>query len=513
MEWCLLSWRWRVYSGQLYKIMTKDDEYNDGQVIPFIPNDAQRQFVENLHYRNVILKARQLGFTTLIAILWLDHALFIENQRVGMIAHSLDDAAVIFRDKVKFAYLNLPEEVKEMCPIRRVSASEIEFENNSTIRVATSMRSGTIHRLHISEMGKIGAKYPEKAKEIVTGSLPAVPDHGIAVIESTAEGRSGEFFEIATRSEKRAMIPRALGPKEFRFHFFPWHAMREYQAPANDNTPVSPEMHEKFDKFEVVLNKSLTLRQRQWYVSKLENDMSGDIEKMWREYPTTSEECWMQSTEGKIYAPQMIRARAEGRIGRVPFVSNVPVHSFWDIGAGDGTAIWLMQYVGTQHRFPLFIENWAQGYGHYVTRMRETGVVFGTHYLPHDATHERQMQHRVASPYDMLTELAPDWSFEIVPRVQFLQHGITALRDKFHEAWFDEEGCGPGLSHIDNYHKKWNQRLGMWSDEPEKGDGHSEAADALRQWAQGFDPATALNNSYAAIKKVRRSQPQGGMAS
>ena len=40
------------------------------------------------------------GFTTLIAILWLDHAMFVGNQRVGIIAHSLDDAAVIFRDKI-----------------------------------------------------------------------------------------------------------------------------------------------------------------------------------------------------------------------------------------------------------------------------------------------------------------------------------------------------------------------------------------------------------------------------
>lgn len=61
-------------------------------------------------------------------------------------------------------------------------------------------------------------------------------------------------------------------------------------------------------------------------------------------------------------------------------------------------------------------------------------------------------------------------------------------RDKLQEAWFDEEGCKAGLHHVERYHKKWNARIGAFSDEPEKLDGHSEAADALRQWAQGYDP-------------------------
>jgi hypothetical protein len=514
MAWCLKSWRWRLFSGQLYKIMTKADEFNDGQIIPFKPNAAQRRFVENLHYRNVILKARQLGFTTLIAIMWLDHALFVANQRVGIIAQSLEDAGVIFRDKVKFAYDKLPGQVKAMFPLKRESASELVFKhNNSAIRVATSMRSGTIHRLHISEMGKIAAKYPQKAVEIVTGSIPAVPAHGVAVIESTAEGKEGEFFKIATRAEARAKLSRPLGIKEWRFHFFPWHIMPEYRAPANDNTPISAKQHEYFDGVERLTGCKLNIHQRRWYIAELENSQSGDHEKMWREYPSTPGECWQRSIEGTYFAPQLARCRAEGRISRVPFVSNVPVHTFWDIGSGDGTAIWLMQYVGAICRFPLFIENWAQGYSWYVNELRQTGQVFGRHYLPHDADHERQMAQKVGKPIDMLRDLAPDWTFEIVPRVQTKQHGIDLLRGKFQEAMFDEEGCKEGINHIELYHKKWNSRLGMWSEEPEKQDGHSEAADALMQWAQGFDPATALINQQAAIKRIRSRKRSGGMVS
>ena len=82
--------------------------------------------------------------TTLIAILWLDHALFNADQRCGIIAQDRDAAKVIFRDKVKFAYNNMPEQLRERFPLAADNADELLFaHNNSSIRVATSMRSGT----------------------------------------------------------------------------------------------------------------------------------------------------------------------------------------------------------------------------------------------------------------------------------------------------------------------------------------------------------------------------------
>ena len=59
---CLADPHWRVGSGALYKIMVKEDEDDAGTVVPFKPNRAQRRFMSRLHHRNIILKARQLGF-------------------------------------------------------------------------------------------------------------------------------------------------------------------------------------------------------------------------------------------------------------------------------------------------------------------------------------------------------------------------------------------------------------------------------------------------------------------
>ena len=72
---CLADPWWRLTSGKLYKIMVKDgDEDEAGLVLPFIPNEHQLELLENFHNRNIILKARQLGFTTMIAIyFWIVH--------------------------------------------------------------------------------------------------------------------------------------------------------------------------------------------------------------------------------------------------------------------------------------------------------------------------------------------------------------------------------------------------------------------------------------------------------
>ena len=143
---CLADPWWRLTSGQLYKIMIKGDNGEESLVIPFIPKEAQLNLLNNLHTRNDILKARQLGFTTVIQIYFLDCCLFRENVRAATIAQSEDAAKKIFRDKLRFAYDNLPASLRDAMPLKVENTSELVFaHNNSGIEVATSVRSGTKH--------------------------------------------------------------------------------------------------------------------------------------------------------------------------------------------------------------------------------------------------------------------------------------------------------------------------------------------------------------------------------
>ena len=479
----LADHEWRLFSGALYKIMVKgDDQAEEAMVMPFRPNRAQRRFIKRLWHRNLILKARQLGFTTLIAILWLDHALFNADQRCGIIAQDRDAAKVIFRDKVKFAYNSLPAILRERFPLAADNADELLFaHNNSSIRVATSMRSGTIHRLHVSEFGKICAKYPDKAQEVVTGSIPAVPTNGVLVIESTAEGREGEFFKMVEQAQKLAASKAALTPKDYRSHFYAWWQEPKYRLDSS-TVPISPQEHDYFDEIEVAMDCRIDPDQRAWYVATRTADFAGKEERMWQEYPSTPDEAFQLSTQGNYYAKDMVALRKRGGICDV-LVLDAPVNTFWDIGAADGVAIWFHQELRGEDRFINYLEAHNEGLRYYVAELRKLGYVFGTHYLPHDANHKKLSDYN-KSTKEQLQALMPGEKFQVVPVVTQLISGIQSTRKHLKTAYFDKERCKKGIQRIEGYRKRFNRAENRFTDEPDKSNGCSEGADALRQWAQ-----------------------------
>lgn len=495
---------WRLCSGELYKIMIKGDEDEYGNkpealVIPFKPNRAQRRLIESLWHRNIILKARQLGFTTLVCIMFLDYALFNDNARCGIIAQDLEAAGAIFRDKVKFAYDNLPPELLAMMPLAKDSASELLFaHNNSSIRVATSMRSGTIHRLHVSEFGKICAKYPDKAKEVMTGSLPAVPQSGMVFIESTAEGREGEFFDMSQTAQANNQAGKKLSKLDYRFHFFPWWEEEGYSMePSTVSITEADNLY--FAEIEAKIGQDIPLKRRAWYVGTRNTLFKRQPERMWQEYPSTPEEAFQQSTEGCYYTAQIIDARKERRIGFFPHVTGIPVNTYWDIGNSDETAIWFHQRVAGEHRFIRYYEKSGEPFEHFVQHMQTLKYIWGTHYLPHDAGHVRQHGTRNQSAQEMLEELGLT-NTEIVPRIESLRENvaINKVRSVFSQCTFDENKCSEGLTHLELYRKEWDERMGCWKDHP-RHDTHSNGADAFRGFAQVID-----NIKSGLVKKPKK---------
>lgn len=490
---CLADPQWRLFSGCLYKITVKSQTAVDGVepdsfVLPFRPNRAQRRFIERLWYRNIILKARQLGFTTEIAILWLDHALFNANQRCGIIAQDRDTAEAIFRDKVKFAYDNLPPLIKERFPLITNSKRELLFaHNNSSLRVATSMRGGTIHRLHISEFGKICAKYPEKAEEVKTGSIPAVPLDGVLVIESTAEGREGEFYQMTTDAQKMQASKIPLTPRDYRLHFFAWWDEPAYRLDSR-TVVLTRADYEYFDTVTLRVREELGIElhldpdQMAWYVATKRADFSGREERMWQEYPSYPAEAFQVSTVGNWYATDMMLLRKRGGITRVP-VLDLPVNTFWDIGANDGCAIWFHQELRGEDRFIDYYEAHGEDLRHYVKALRERGYLFGTHYLPHDADYQRLSDFNKTTR-DMLQGLMPGERFVIVPRITELVTGIQQVRAHMKGCFIDETRCALGIARLEGYRKRFSKADNRFTDTPDKSNGCSEGADAFRQWAQ-----------------------------
>ena len=458
---------WRL--SNIYWIIDKA-----GQRVKFSPNSAQMELLTSFHGKDIILKARQLGFTTLCCIVSLDECLFNPNWNAAIIAHTRDDAKDIFKTKVKYPYDNLPDVLKAKLSLTTDSADTLMLANGSSISVKTSARSGTYQRLHISEFGKSCAKYPAKAKEIITGSLPAA-EQGKVTIESTAEGQEGRFFEMVQEAKDRD--PRSK--KEWKFHFFPWWGQAEYVANPEFAT-VTAEDESYFSKLEID-GINLSDEQKAWWVLT-EKDQGGDMK---REYPASPDEAFEQAIEGAIFATQLAHSVKHDRIGSFPIDPRYPVNSFWDLGRNDYNTIWLHQRIKDRNRFVGYYENSGEYIAHYVDWLRkwerEKGVNFDNHFLPHDG--DRQDLFLEHGRMGVMEDLG--FMPKIVDRVRHKWDAIEAARNVFSDCDFDEASCALGLKRLRHYRKQWDDTRGVFRNEPLHDD-NSHGADGFMTFATNY---------------------------
>lgn len=296
---------WRL--NNLYKIVNED-----GELVTFRMRPAQRELFKNMHYRNIILKARQLGFSTGIDIYLLDQALFNKNLSCGIIAQDLPAAGEIFSTKISVPFDNLPPWLRATFQIntRREGANggHIEFAHGSKIRVSTSFRSGTVQRLHISEHGKICAKYPAKAKEVRTGTLNAIKDGCIVFIESTAEGVGGDFHTMSTRAMDLGQLNLPLTSQDYKFHFFAWWQDPKYQTSVpTGGLRLSKYHQEYFAAVEQTMGITLLDEQKQWYIRKEIEQQ----EEMKQEFPSTPSEAFLTSGRRVFAAINVMQAEGQ----------------------------------------------------------------------------------------------------------------------------------------------------------------------------------------------------------
>lgn len=475
---------WRL--NNLYWIIDKN-----GNKTLFQLNWAQKKLYQDMWYCNLILKARQLGISTFVCLLFLDRCLFNSNLHAGIIAHTREDAEVMFR-RVKFAYDSLPEELKALRSVNTDNARELQLSNGSTLRVGTSMRSSTLQLLHISEFGKICAKFPDKAREIVTGSLNALAPGQYVFIESTAEGREGYFFQMCKEARAIKDSEKKLTPLDFRFHFFPWHAHKSYRIDSKD-VAVPKHYSDYFNALEGIISSQLDEEQRAWYVKRA----STQGEDMKREFPSTPDEAFEASNEGLYYGKQIVEARQQGRIRNVYYDANVPVHTTWDLGYNDSTAIWFFQQCGQEVHLLEYYENSGEALTHYLQYLKCKPYTYGKHLVPHDAA-----VHEYSTGLSRV-EVARNHGiyFTVVPDIG-INEGIDAVRNILNRCWFDEAKCSRGITALESYKKEWNDRHGCWSSFPLHNFA-SHGADAFRMLAVGIGRLTNKGLSAEEWKKIR----------
>lgn len=194
--------------------------------------------------------------------------------------------------------------------------------------------------------------------------------------------------------------------------------------------------------------------------------------------------------DGAYYVEELTRAEREKRIGAVPPDPQLPVHTFWDLGIADDTAIWFGQVVGSgtgaaHWRWIDYVEQSGQALDYYAKVLNERaaarGYVYGDHVWPHDGGHRDPGILGGKTRREVFDSLG--FKTIVLPR-HGLADGIEATRTLIRVSHFDEEACRVGLKKLRRYKRNFDTARGVFEDRP-RHDENSHAADAFRAAAMG----------------------------
>lgn len=459
----------RLFSGELYKIIDKS-----GALIPFIPKPEQIEVITELLAGNwlVIIKARQLGLSTAIGIFVTDLILFRPNYQASLVEINAMLAARKLDRIVKTAVDNLPEWLLALVAVDKSNNSQLSLDmcetGKSTFFAGVNARGGTNQFLWISEWGPIQHEDPARSSAIRTGALPSAKQGTVAVETTWMGGKGGDLWEL--------IEPVITGQSnDWKIKFFPW-----YLDPENvSEDSVFDEVAQKyFREIQPRLDAegvTLTMQQKRWWAK--ERRAQGIF--MARENPTFLDECWSAPVEGAIYAKEIARAQAEGRVVPMPIDGSNQVHTFWDLGSPANTVVWYAQVVGREIRI-IDCDTGDKGTAtQRVAMMLAKGYNYGKHYLPHDAAQTERSGEKLTGT--LIKAGLPASSIVCVPRCHSVWVGINHALELFPALSFNEPKCREGLAALTAYHTK--KTVAGVADEPVH-DWSSHAADAFRYLAE-----------------------------
>ena len=262
---------WRM--SHLYKIKTKEKK-----LITYKRNLAQQDYSENKTDNNIILKARQLGFSTECLIDIFDETISQPNINSAIVAHERDKVTKLF-ETVKRAYDYMPVELKPKVSFD--NRNELYFpELDSKIFVTLDTRSEMVHNLHVSEVA-----FMRRAEETMTGLLESVPRGGKITFESTANGMGGYYYDEWSDPNSK-----------FKKHFYNWMWEQEYREPT---IKTIEQLDAEYRELSVRYGTIMDIRERfmldkeqfNWYIQKVRSHK----EFVMQEHPTTPLEAFIAS--------------------------------------------------------------------------------------------------------------------------------------------------------------------------------------------------------------------------
>jgi len=205
-------------------------------------------------------------------------------------------------------------------------------------------------------------------------------------------------------------------------------------------------------------------------------------------------ECdWIANIEGSVYGDIIKSIEEKKQLTRLAYDPSLLVHTAWDLGVDDSTAIVFFQQIGNQILVIDFYENNREGLPHYIQVVKDKDYVYGDHFAPHDieVTEFSTGKTRREVAYQLGIR------FKILPKIN-LEDGIHNLKMVLPKCWFDIENTKPLIDSLRHHHRKYNEKMKMFSNKPIK-DWSSHACDAMRYLALGI---TELPRNKMAAQKL-----------
>ncbi len=235
----------------------------------------------------------------------------------------------------------------------------------------------------------------------------------------------------------------------------------------------------EYERYAIV--KKVNWSDNKWFPSDLRREMNI--------LRAADETAWMnvweghtkQTLDGAIFAAEIKKVLLDERRGKVLYDPSRPVHTFWDLGHSDHTAIWFIQQVGMYYNIINYYQDHLKKIGFYLEYLQSLQYMYGKHYLPHDADNETLASISIAQ----LVRKAYPKSVIVVPRVPKKIIGIQAARTVFDLCNFDEENTSDGWQCLCRYQYDINEETGQFSKEPLHNE-YSHGADGFLTFAQSL---------------------------
>jgi len=411
--------------------------------IPYTPRKLQAELHNNLDkYRFAVLSChRRFGKSVAIINHLIRAALTnkLKNPRFAYIAPTYKQAKSIAWDYMKQFAGGIPGVKFHETELR------CDMPNGSRISLLSSEQPDSLRGLFldgvcIDEVAQID---PRLWNEIIR---PALSDRkGFCYFIGTPAGLTNIFYEL---------YQHALGDPK-------WYA---YTAKASETKIIDQE--------------ELDAAKAQMGEAKYKQEFECD---------------WIANIEGSVYGNIIRSLEEKKQISRVAYDPALLVHTAWDLGVDDSTAIVFFQQLGNQILVIDYYENNREGLPHYIQVVKDKDYIYGDHFAPHDieVTEFSTGKTRREVAYQLGIR------FKILPKIN-LEDGIHSLKMVLPKCWFDIENTKPLIDALRHHHRKYNEKMKMFSNKPVK-DWSSHACDSARYMALSI---TDLPRQKVAAQKI-----------